>query len=468
MSNDLLKARLVWDGGDEVRIPPEMGVPRSDQMQGTAAERLSELAGRVCYDSLGKGRPSFSRSGEFNSAEIASKLDVIAEYRELGVQFVGVEHNGCMTCHAFGRADSNPSAFVNIKDGRYHDAANGDNLSLIEFAMKAGKFRKWSDVAAHFAQKAGVSCSRVEGYHDHILAVGHGSVLEHFNFTIGVQGFDADYAAYLLINRPGIIFHSHWHNADFRITVNLRAILEWQSFADEFGNLDDEYRIDAHNDLGRLLAELGHQVAPHIIKRPEQSSSTSAMIMPPETDHEKWISLYLSGSRGFSHEQVRHGDFTAISQRSTRYVDEDGSPWVEHPLITAYINDVHAEDTAIPSCADETMKSAQNTYRLTVHELEAYLIDRKVDKTSARKQARGAARGYLGNALQTEMIFSASVSQWRRMVQQRCSRHADAEIREVYVQVVRELQKSRYADSFQDIRLIDSPDGIGQVAEFVK
>lgn len=53
-----MTARLVYDGGDEVRIPPEMGMPRADQMQGTALERLCELAGRVCYDSLGKGRSS--------------------------------------------------------------------------------------------------------------------------------------------------------------------------------------------------------------------------------------------------------------------------------------------------------------------------------------------------------------------------------------------------------------------------
>ena len=27
-----MTARLVYDGGDEVRIPPEMGMPRADQI----------------------------------------------------------------------------------------------------------------------------------------------------------------------------------------------------------------------------------------------------------------------------------------------------------------------------------------------------------------------------------------------------------------------------------------------------
>ncbi len=100
MPNEKMTARLVYDGGSEVFITPEMGMPRDDQMQGTVAEQLTELAGRVCYDSLGKGRPSFSH-----------------------MSVAGIP---------------------------------GDI---------------WKP-------------QRVEGYHDHILGSGHGSVLEHFNFTV--------------------------------------------------------------------------------------------------------------------------------------------------------------------------------------------------------------------------------------------------------------------------------------------
>lgn len=53
-----ISAALVWDGTDEVRVPEAMGKPRDDQMRGTAREQLVELAGRCCYDSLGKGRSS--------------------------------------------------------------------------------------------------------------------------------------------------------------------------------------------------------------------------------------------------------------------------------------------------------------------------------------------------------------------------------------------------------------------------
>jgi thymidylate synthase ThyX len=95
-------------------------------------------------------------------------------------------------------------------------------------------------------------------------------------------------------------------------------------------------------------------------------------------------------------------------------------------------------------------------------ELYKWLIGRSVDKGSARKQARGAARGYLGNALSTELIFSASVAQWKRMLRMRCSAHADGEIRAVFVEVLSELKKSRYASDFETFSLEPSPDGIGQ------
>src|SRR5687768_15911776 len=51
-------AELVHAGGDEVFIPSVWDKPRPDQMLGTPAERLIEVCGRGCYDSMGTGRPS--------------------------------------------------------------------------------------------------------------------------------------------------------------------------------------------------------------------------------------------------------------------------------------------------------------------------------------------------------------------------------------------------------------------------
>lgn len=377
--SDLILAKLVYDGGD-VAIPADLGTPRDDQMQGTPAEQLIELAGRACYDSLGKGRASFTVDGK-------------------------------------------------------------------------------------------------QGYHDHITQVGHGSVWEHFNFTIDIKLPSKDKRALnnlrrvfcmACMNRPGVItLHS---GRGLRVTLNARAVNEWLTWEQAlYGKV-----FPLAKQVAAVFSRLGNSLAPHVmpqyIHAPaadeyQFSELNSAKIVKPVGDYEKWVSMFLTGSRGLSHELVRHGDFTAISQRSTRYVDESESEWVEHPLITQYVNDCHAEDTAIPATSEEVFKAAKEAYRVTSAELESYLADnRGVDKLTARKQARGAARGYLGNALYTELIFSANVAQWKRMLRQRASVHADAEIRELFCKVLAELKLSRYAESFENWQLERSPDGIGYVA----
>jgi thymidylate synthase ThyX len=106
---------------------------------------------------------------------------------------------------------------------------------------------------------------------------------------------------------------------------------------------------------------------------------------------------------------------------------------------------------------------AATHYDRVVKALIPWLLDRGVDKGTARKQARGAARGYLGNALYTELVFSASVAQWKRMIAQRCSAAADAEIRCVYIPCVEQLLNSCWASAFEGYKLIPSPDGIGKI-----
>lgn len=398
MTNPLINARLVYDGGDTVYIPPELGTPRQDQMQGTPAEQLIELAGRSCYDSLGKGRPSFTQDS------------------------------------------------VNVRTG----------------------------VATYS-----------EGYHDHIRKVGHGSVWEHFNVTLEVQCEKVPELLFPLFNRPGLTVR--WDSPQFmRVTLNPRVVNDWNNLT-----LDDNTRVTNCGFMWRrLFSKELHEVAPHVVDFYEipgrefclsdySSYFYGIRRVEPVYETEAWVSMFVSGSRGLSHELVRHGDFTAISQRSTRYVDESESSWVEHPLMTTFLSDrqavadEHADDItnrindeldSMSNSVDAVICGASNLYKRVVSKLEPWLIARGVDRTTARKQARGAARGYLGNALYTELIFSASVAQWKRILRQRASVHADAEIRELACKCLAELKRSRYGDRFENWELRPSPDGIGEVA----
>lgn len=172
---------------------------------------------------------------------------------------------------------------------------------------------------------------------------------------------------------------------------------------------------------------------------------------------------------GNSHELVRHGFQTGISQRSTRYVDEDGSPWVMHPLIQELLIDEARdpeERAMVRGVIAEAEAAGRKAYATLVKCLQPFARSRIKDDpyaaSTARKQARGASRGYLGNALKTAVIFSASVDEWLWMLSQRAADAADGEIRCEFAQeVLPELKKSRYASSFANLETQPAVDGVG-------
>lgn len=357
-----VNAKLVWDGG-AVMVPAEMGVPRPDQLQGTPHEVLSELGGRVCYDSVGSGRSS---------------------------------------------AD----------------------------------------------------------YHKHIQEVGHLSVYEHAQMTVDVRAF---VGPSMFLNRPG--FWVELRPSSTRVTFNPRAIVEWNRW-----NGSNSVGLDGV--LLDILSFYAEAAYPMILKPRHREAvlvdghRSISEVVTPEADEEKWVSMYMVMSRGCSHEIVRHGNFTGISQRSTRFVNEADSAWVDHPLVTEFLasSDPLPEDPdnrirgALGGLINDLKASSRYVYEMTVKQLQPWLTAKGADKLTARKQARGAARGYLGNALSTEMIFSASVGQWKRMLRMRACAAADAEIRELFVKALGELQKSRYSADFSAFTLKPASDGIGQVA----
>lgn len=286
-----------------------------------------------------------------------------------------------------------------------------------------------------------------QDYHQHIIDVNHGSVQEHATVTAKVCGLtEASYLDLLetLLNRPGV-----YYDIDNQtITANLRAIREWNCHG-------KEVRIA----IGTQLKNLAKSVAPLVMSDWEERYSTwDIKLVPADTVNSVWLSYYIHNvSRGLTHELVRHKYQTAVSQRSTRYVDESHSELIEHPLIGLFKEKYGYGDRRFEA---ETEQNARLAYQQTVVTLEPFLIASGVDKFTARKQARGAARGYLGNALSTELIFSASLAQWIRMLKQRATQHADAEIRLLFNEIYLDL-KDRYPGQFNGCTTIDCPDGIG-------
>lgn len=348
------EVQLVFDG-TTFEIPSSCGTPADGQMLGTQAERLAELAGRECYDSLGKGRDSVA-------------------------------------------------------------------------------------------------------YHHHVLEVGHLSVYEHFNFTVRLDDLAYNPEALLeLMNRPGLWVRVDWQ--DLFLTLNLRCVLDWEKWCPP--------HLAKPCALPLSIAMVAHEVAPTLMRASGRLGAPGVILdrkaghlTGPAIDEERWVTLRLTGSRGFSHEQVRHGDRTAMSQRSTRYVDEAASPWCLHPLVRELV----AKDPVLDLRISEFVLDSQDLYTTVVRDGSAHLMNRSgLSAVGARKQSRGAARGFLGNALGTSLIFSASVAQWRRMLALRAHPAADAEIRESAAETLRCLKRSAYGSQFDDMVLGPSPDGLGEV-----
>lgn len=172
------------------------------------------------------------------------------------------------------------------------------------------------------------------------------------------------------------------------------------------------------------------------------------------------ISFYIEGvSRGLTHELVRHRAGTAISQRSTRYVDESESAWAWHPLIAEALEArgiIQPQDER----GDRLREHAGALYGEIVLMVQSYLEGLGTDKLTARKQARGAARGALGNALETSLVWTANIRALRNVIEQRASEFADAEIR-LLGNALLEAALTVCPEYFSDYERVSCPDGIG-------
>lgn len=169
------------------------------------------------------------------------------------------------------------------------------------------------------------------------------------------------------------------------------------------------------------------------------------------------LTFFITGvSRGLTHELVRHRVGVAISQRSTRYVDESESPWIFHPLL--HKKGVNYEKAL--ELAKEVEEYAKKRYTTIAFLLQHQLSIEGESLFNARKQARGAARGVLGNALETTLVWTTNIRTLRNCIEQRASGGADAEIRVLFNKLW-EVGKEYCPEYLRDYVKVECKDGIG-------
>lgn len=188
-------------------------------------------------------------------------------------------------------------------------------------------------------------------------------------------------------------------------------------------------------------------------------------------EHANFSFLVVGAGRGFSHEQVRHRAGFAYSQLSTRYCDfergeADEGTW--DPGFTVPPLGQLSVDTQ--SFIEESHRASLSAYKHTLALIEADLqknpafveelskYPEKEQKRMLRKAARGAARDVLPNGTEAIMTMTGNARALWNTIYLRASEHAEAEIRDVYVQIAKIMEREM-PSVFRGLKYITLWDG---------
>lgn len=207
---------------------------------------------------------------------------------------------------------------------------------------------------------------------------------------------------------------------------------------------------------GQALAEFAGRACYQSWSKPNPATATNADYLRHilEVGHLSVLehgtaTFYFTGvSRSFTHELIRHRHLS-YSQLSQRYVPERDAAMVEPDVIAA--------DPALHAKFVEASEAAVRAYGELLAGLEAKFAD-EPNATLRRKQARQAARAVLPNATETRIVVTGNYRAWRHFIAMRATEHADVEIRDLAVTVLRQLQKLA-PSVFADFAITQLPDG---------
>lgn len=141
-------------------------------------------------------------------------------------------------------------------------------------------------------------------------------------------------------------------------------------------------------------------------------------------------------SRACSHQLVRHR-IASYSQKSQRYVNEDGFDYIVPPAVAA-------DETALKAFS-AAMEAADRAYHeieeiLLAHHKEALMaggLSAEAAEKKAKKIAIEDARFVLPNACETKIVVTMNVRSLLGFFRQRCCQRAQWEIRDVADEMLR-------------------------------
>lgn len=152
------------------------------------------------------------------------------------------------------------------------------------------------------------------------------------------------------------------------------------------------------------------------------------------------FTFYVEGvSRALTLEMNRHRHL-AISQESTRYVNEENSGIVLDPYFAHLYNKKRTLDEEL-LLTDHIRASIAgiDAYTRQVKRLES-MNPLGLEGFDLRKWARGKARNVLPHNLESKITYSGNIRAWRHFLETRSDPHAEPEIRRLCSHIFAELE----------------------------
>lgn len=149
-------------------------------------------------------------------------------------------------------------------------------------------------------------------------------------------------------------------------------------------------------------------------------------------EHAQYSFLFWGISRSLTHELVRHRAGCAYSQVSQRYVDGSKLRFVERPEYQD-VPELHTQfEDRIDGYAKEYNALTESLLSL---QNEGHEILSGDSKRELRKRVQSASRSCLPNETEAPIVFSANLRALRHIIEMRCSKHAEIEIRRLFNKV---------------------------------
>ena len=142
-------------------------------------------------------------------------------------------------------------------------------------------------------------------------------------------------------------------------------------------------------------------------------------------------------SRACSHQLVRHR-IASYSQKSQRYVNENGFEFITPPAIGAIPEAKTEYDRIIGEITESYEKLAALLTEKHTSELIAQGMDEKTARSKASKLANEDARFVLPNACETKIVVTRNIRSLFNFFRHRCCNRAQWEIRAVANEMLRQ------------------------------